>query len=122
MSHASFKRSERLQDELYRALSQMLINDIKEPRVQGVIITKVEVTEDLQNAKAYFRSLHHTGADKAAIADIEIGFKKIEGMIRHQLGKEFRLKKIPHFQFIFDHSLEDFNRIESLLKSVEFTS
>ena len=118
MSNHGFKRNERLQDELHRALSELLLGEIKEPRVQGVIITRVEVTPDLQNAKAYFRSLHATSENAQAIADIEIGFRKIAGLIRHHLGKDFRLKKIPHFHFIFDRGQDDVNRIDHLLKQI----
>ena len=47
----------RLSQEIQREVNDILMKRVRDPRVEGVTITGVEVTGDLQNATARFQTL-----------------------------------------------------------------
>ena len=58
-------RAEKLQALIKQEMSNMLIRDVKDPRVQFVTITGVEVSNDLSYAKIYV-SLYGSEEQQAA--------------------------------------------------------
>ena len=46
-------RVEKVQEAIKQELSKMLLMDIKDPRIQFVTITGVELTDDMSIAKVY---------------------------------------------------------------------
>lgn len=118
MAPYAFKRTERLNDLLRESIGALLLSEIKEPRVQGVTVTRVESADDMQSARIFYRSIFTTAEQKQEIEAIQIGLEKIQGFIRHALGKSLRLKKIPQLKFIYDAGLERHSRIEELLHQV----
>lgn len=54
----------RLQQEIQKEVDDILLKRVRDPRVQGVTITGVEVTGDLQQATIYYSSLSDNKADQ----------------------------------------------------------
>ena len=96
-------------------VSLLLMREVKDPRVESVTITDVEVTEDLGVAKVYFTV--HGGREERQRA-ME-GLKRAAGFIRRTLGKRLRMKKIPDLTFSFDESLDYGDRIEALIERIK---
>ena len=46
-------RVEKLQEAIRQEISKIVLNDIKDPRIQFVTVTAVELTDDLSFAKIY---------------------------------------------------------------------
>ena len=88
-------RTRRVAELLKHEIARILANDIKDPRVQGAIITRVKVTADLGMARVYFNSYN-----KDLLRDLEIGLGRSKGFIRRQLMSSVHLKKLP--QLIFE--------------------
>ena len=118
MTTFAFKRADRLNDVLRESLSSLLYNEVKDPRVQGVTLTRVEVTEDLANAKVFFRCLQTAPVTQARQEELHRGLEHANGFLRAKLRKSLYLKKVPQLHFVFDESLEDRARIDSLLHQV----
>ena len=53
----SSPRARRVADELQRELSQLLRDEVKDPRVSPVTITAIEVSADLSHAKVFVTHL-----------------------------------------------------------------
>lgn len=115
----SFKRTERLNDQLRENISTLLLRDVKEPRVEGVTITRVVAEEDLQTAKVYYRILNTSSDEVKKIDETQFGLEKVSGFIRHSLGKALHIKRIPHFKFVYDGELEKQQRMQQLFMQVE---
>jgi ribosome-binding factor A len=109
-----YKRAERVRDLLHEEVSRILQRDIKDPRIDLVIITRVELSEDLKHAKFYVTSFGSEEKRKEVLA----GLEKASGYIRGALGKRLNLKFIPEIKFIFDESLEETNRVLRLIDEV----
>lgn len=111
-----FSRSERVAEEIKKAASQIINNEIKDPRVSGLIsVTKVEVTKDLRHAKI-FLSIYGEESEKQKVFE---GLKNAEGFIRKELAHRVRMKFIPEISFKMDESIEYGIHIYKLLEEVQ---
>ena len=87
-------RSERVKAELKREISVILHDEIKDPRLGFITLTRVEITPDLKNANVYVSVL---GDDKAKLDTIK-GLKSASGYIQRLIGKRLSLKFVPRLR------------------------
>ena len=98
-------------------ISEILLKDLKDPRIGFVTITKVAVSDDLRQAKVYYSVF---GGEKEK-GDSFQGLESATGYIKRELGRRMRLKYMPEITFLFDDSLEYGAHIEELLRDVKDT-
>ncbi|WP_059105208.1 30S ribosome-binding factor RbfA [Shouchella shacheensis] len=108
-------RAVRVGEQMKKELSDILIRDIKDPRVRFVTVTGVDVTGDLQQATAFITVLGDEGEQRETLK----GLEKAKGFIRSEIGKRVRLRKTPELFFEFDESIQYGDRIETLLREVK---
>ncbi|MEN1966833.1 30S ribosome-binding factor RbfA [Lentibacillus sp. N15] len=107
-------RANRVAEQMKKELGDILNRKIKDPRVGFVTVTDVEVTGDLQQAKIFISVL----GDDQQKHDTLVGLAKAKGFIRSELGQRIRLRKTPEIGFEFDETLEQGNRIETILRDL----
>lgn len=108
-------RAEKLQALIKQELSNMLIRDVKDPRVKFVTITGVEVSNDLSYAKVYV-SLYSSEEQQAqAWKGLQHGL----GYFRTEIAKRIDLRVAPQLSFHKDTSMEYSAHIESLLHELK---
>ena len=106
-------RIRRISEEVKKAISVMLINGIKDPRITSMIsVTDVEVTNDLRYAFVYISIL---GGDKEESLE---GLNSARGYIRREVGRQVKLRYAPEIIFKIDDSLERGMYMDELIKSV----
>ncbi|OGP55128.1 MAG: ribosome-binding factor A [Deltaproteobacteria bacterium RBG_13_52_11] len=110
-----FKRSEKVGDQIREEISQILLRELKDPRIGFVTITTVAVSDDLRTAKVYY-SVFGGEQDKEESYE---GLESAKGYIKRELGRRMRLKYMPEINFMFDDSLEYGEHIEDLLRGVK---
>ncbi len=110
-------RANRVAEEIKREITQMLRDEIKDPRIGFVTVTGVEVTPDIRYAKV-FVSVY--GEDEAKAQSLQ-ALEKAKGFVRSELGKRMRLRYTPEINFKFDSSIEHGARIMKLLEEVKET-
>ncbi len=103
----------RLQEELSAAL-----RELSDPRLAGVLISRVELTDDLQSAKVYVRR-EQGGVDQAAVKAALKGLGAAAGRLRRTAGQALGLRYTPDLRFFYDASLDAVTRIEELLREVK---
>jgi len=113
MSKPTFKRSERVSDQMKHEIADILMRKIKDPRVGFVTVIDVELADDLKNAKV-FVSVY--GGDKQESLK---GLKSATPFIRSELGRRLRMKFIPELLFRYDSTIERGAHIMELLRSIE---
>jgi ribosome-binding factor A len=104
----------RLNSQLHETLVALLERAVKDPRVEGVTITGVEVTQDLAWAKVYFSVLGDSEARRVAAR----GLANVAGYLRREMGRRLHLRTVPSLRFEYDASLEQGQRIETLLREL----
>ncbi|MEM9323707.1 MAG: 30S ribosome-binding factor RbfA, partial [Pseudomonadota bacterium] len=73
----------------------------KDPRLEGVSVSSVELSGDLSVAKVYFSTLA-PDADPAPVLE---GLKAAGGFLRSRLGREIRSRRVPELRFAHDDSV-----------------
>ncbi len=97
------RRTQRLDEEFRRALSEVIQKEIRDPRVSPMLgITRVDVTQDLYYAKVYVSVYDEEGKRLSTIE----GLNSAGGFLRSKLNKMIRIRRIPELKFILDNSIE----------------
>lgn len=104
-------RALRISEQVQRELAKMLATEVKDPRVKGVTITQVEVTSDLSHAMV--RYVHHAGY--AGQAEADLGFKSVNGFLRHGIAERLSIFKAPQLRFEYDKTFEEGTRLSALI-------
>ena len=120
------KRKCRLGEEIRRIISSMLIHQIKDPRLSSMIsISGVDVTADGSYATCYVSVLNmSTDAEKKEQAEKEIlaGLASASGMMKKEIGRQVRMRRVPQLIFKMDHSMEYGEHIDKILGTMDFDS
>lgn len=112
-------RGGRINEEVKKAVSSIIQNEIKDPRLNTLIsVTKVEVTKDLRYAKVFVSIL---GDDKIKTESLNI-LKKSAGFIRREVGHKVSLRLTPEIIIELDNSIEEGMHIDSILEKIKETS
>jgi ribosome-binding factor A len=109
-----FKRADRVAELIMAEMADIIFKEVKDPRLHGVTITAVKVTDDLRNAKIYFVEM---GKDECSEA-VTSGLTKATGFVRRELAKRLQLRLVPEINFIHDQSFGYGSRIDKLLADI----
>ena len=100
-----------------REMSQLLINGIRDERVQlgMVTITEVEVSGDLQHCKI-FVSIFGEENEKNVVMS---GLNAASGFLRGELGRNLQLRRAPEIVFELDKGIAKGASVLNLLERLE---
>ncbi len=119
-------RQGRLGEEIRRIISSMLIHQIKDPRLSSMIsISGVEVTSDGSYATCYVSVLDMSSdAEKKEQTEKEIlaGLASASGLMKKEIGRQVRMRRVPQLIFKMDHSMEYGEHIDKILGTMDFDS
>jgi len=113
---AEVKRATRVAEGIRAELATLLGRRIRDPRVAGVIVSRVMVTDDLRSAKIYVRLLD---GDTAREKELLTGLKSAQGMLRSAITKALSLRFAPELRFFYDESIEKRARVDELLHEID---
>ena len=108
-------RIEKVQEFIKQEISQIILTELKDPRIGFVTVTRVEVSGDLRHAKVLI-SLMGSSEQKEATLQ---GLQRALGFMRSEVGKRLRLKMIPELSLAVDESLDHSVRIQKLLDEIK---
>ena len=108
------KRSARVGEQILKEIAELIEHRVKDPRVKGVTLTGVEMSNDLKYARVFFSVL---GRDVEP-RDVLDGFSSAKGFIRREIGARMELRYVPELDFRHDTSLEHGEKMEKLLDSL----
>ena len=109
-----FSRSTRVAEQMQRELADLLMFELKDPRVTMVTITAVEVTGDMAHAKIFYSApqaqstkVNPNAANHAkTLQTIQNGLEKSAGFLRTQVAKRMLLRTVPQLHFVYDESID----------------
>ncbi len=117
MSKATYKRADRVADQIRMEVADILMRKIKDPRVHGVTVTDVELTGDLRIAHVFVTTMEQGEAEHEVFA----GLSKASGFVRSELGRRLSLRYLPDVIFKKDVSGLRGDRIHQLLAGLHGT-
>lgn len=108
------RRTDRLGHEIRVILAEMMVREVKDPRIGFATITRVELTADLRHARVYVSVLGSADEQQKTIE----GLSSAAGFLRREIGHRLDLRRAPDLAFILDHGAEAGERIEMLLQQI----
>lgn len=108
-------RPERLAEAIKKEVSQLLTEELKDPRIGFASITSVVVTKDLRYANIYVSVFGEAEEQKATMEALQ----KANGFVRGELAKRIRLRYMPEIIFKLDESIERGTRLIALMNAVK---
>ena len=109
------RRTERVQSLIRHELGEILQQEIKDPRIAGLVsITAVEVTPDLRLARV-FLSVYGEKEDEETASKALASAKPF---LRHELGSRLGLRYAPQLEMRLDHSMAYADEVSRLLKNL----
>ena len=107
-----FSRNQRLSSQMLRALSELLRFETKDPRLEGVSLTAIDLSRDLSVAKVYFSQLDPDGDPAEALE----GLRAAGGFLRSKLGSTIKVRHVPELRFLHDDSIAHGATISELIE------
>jgi len=104
-------RPTRVAELLQAEIAQLLLRQLKDPRLNMATISRVEVSSDLRHACIYISRI---GSETDQLATLQ-GFEHAAGFIRGQLGKHLKLRYAPELTFKLDTTIAYGVRISRML-------
>lgn len=108
-------RKARLEETIRELLSSLLLREAKDPRLAGVVISAVELSGDLKQAKAYFSVFGDAERERQA-AD---GLEQAKGFLRAELRHHLKAETIPELIFLRDKGYEHADRVAQILDQLK---
>ena len=106
-----FSRNQRLGNQVLRTLNELLRFETKDPRLEGVSLTAVDLTRDLSVARVFFSLLDPNGDPATA----QEGLENASGFLRGKLGQAIKVRHVPELRFEHDDSAAEGQRISDLI-------
>lgn len=107
-------RAQRIAERIREELSDMLIQDVSDPRLVGISITDVTVDRELAFAEVYVSALEGEVRSQEILA----GLEHAQGFLRRELSQRIELRTFPRLRFHWDPTYERAERIERLITSL----
>ncbi len=107
-----FSRNQRLGNQVLRTLNELLRFETKDPRLELVSFTSVDLSRDLSVARVYFSMLDPNGDPEP----VKQGLERANGFLRSSLGRAVKIRHVPELRFAHDDSAAEAQRISSLIE------
>ena len=108
-------RNQALAEQLRQILSKALYFDMRDPSIEGVTITRVKVSPDLQYADVRF-SIAEDGRDPATAVQ---ALNRAKGALKGVLARKMNLRKVPDLRFHYDEDADAERRISQILQGLD---
>ena len=112
----SDSRTNRIADRIQKELALMFMQEISDPRLDGVNITGVELDREISYADIYVSIRDGSDRKKDAMAAL----KRAAGFIRSQLAMSIsHLRTFPQLRFHWDSVPERVDRLDEIFAELD---
>ncbi|HLV10114.1 MAG TPA: 30S ribosome-binding factor RbfA [Halanaerobiales bacterium] len=111
----SKQRAQRLAELLKKEIADILLKEIKDPRIGFVSVTDIDVSNDLRHASVYVSVLGNEDERQNTME----GLEKATGYIRKLIGERIKIYHTPEIIFKYDSSLEHGIHISHIIDEIK---
>ena len=104
-------KAERAASDIQKELGNIMLFEAKDKDFKNVVITDVDVSNDLSYAKVYFTTIDDR---EKVLKDLN----NASGFFRSLLADRLKIRHTPELKFIFDESIEYAQNIENIIKEI----
>ncbi|MEZ4281363.1 MAG: 30S ribosome-binding factor RbfA [Myxococcota bacterium] len=111
-------RVQRVAEQIRAELSGVLRDEVRDPRLRLITITRVKLAVDLGAATIFYSPL---GEDPDVDRQHELGeaMASVSGFLRRQLSRRMKLRHTPELRFVLDDSIAEGSHMLSLIRSLD---
>ena len=113
MSRHTVRVGVQIMDELARLLRE----DVSDPRIKLVTLTRIDVSPDMRNAIVFYSAVAAKG--DVDIESIDLGLTSAAPFLRRRAAKVLPMKRMPELRFRYDPSLSLGSRTLGLLHDLQ---
>ena len=107
-------RIPKVEEAIKETVALILQQELKDPRIGLVTVTRVQATADLHHAVIHFSFL-----GQGDVAAIESGLKSATPYVRRLVGERLRLRFTPELRFQYDPSIAEGIRLQQLMNQAK---
>lgn len=111
-------RVRRVAEQIRAELSQILREEVRDPRIGLLTITRVKLASDLGAATIFVSPLGED-PDPARGREIEQAMSAVAGFARRLLARRMKLRHTPVLRFILDDSIAEGSQTLALIRSLD---
>ncbi|HBF42064.1 MAG TPA: 30S ribosome-binding factor RbfA [Desulfobacteraceae bacterium] len=108
------KRAVRVGDLILKEIALILMERVKDPRIKGVTMTGIRLSNNLRRARVYFSVI----GEKEHIKTAQAGLDSAKAFIKREIGLRMALRYVPEIVFVHDPSLETGNHMSRLFEKI----
>ena len=109
------RRTDRVNEQLREEISTLLVRQIKDPRLKGVIsVTRVVTSGDLRTGRVYISVMGGRETKQAALD----GIQSAASFLRRELRDRINMKHTPFLTYQLDDSLEEADQVLRLMNQI----
>lgn len=110
----SYSRADKVGATIQKYLAEILQKEIRDPRLDNIVISRVKAASDIKSARVYYAVL----ANQGMIADAAKGFESASGYIKRVLAARLGLRYMPDLKYFYDESYDYGERIEHIFRTL----
>ncbi len=111
-------RLRRVAEQIRGELSEILREEVRDPRLRLLTITRVKVASDMGAATIFYSPLGED-PDEDRARELEEAMLAVTGFVRRSLSKRIKLRHTPSLRFILDDSIAEGTETLSLIRSLD---
>ena len=111
-------RIRRVAEQIRGELSQILRDEVRDPRIGLVTITRIKLARDL-GAATVFYSLLGEDPDADRATEISRAMAAVSGFCRRKLAGRVKLRHVPELRFLLDDSISRGSETLSVIRSLD---
>ncbi len=108
-------RMERINQQMKREISNIIQQELQDPRLEFVSITEASVSPDFKNARVGFSVL----GPEENVGEVELVLRHAAGFVRKLIGERINLRNTPRILFVYDPSIQYSIKVEETLEDIK---
>jgi ribosome-binding factor A len=114
LGRIEMRRAEKVADLLREEITQIVGYELEDPRLDGVTVTDVRVSDNLRDARVYFM----VSGDEREAREALVALRHAAQYVRKQLILALGLRHAPELHFVRDTVEERGARVDELLSEI----
>lgn len=111
-------RIRRVAEQIRGELSQILRDEVRDPRIRLVTITRVKLAADLGAATIFYSPLGEDLSGRRG-EELDEAMAAVKGFARRSLSRRMKLRHTPELRFILDDSIAEGSQTLELIRSLD---
>lgn len=108
------RRAQKAAEAVREVVSTSILFELKDPRVQGVTVTHVEMSDDLRQAKVYVSVMGEERSQKLTLH----GLRSAAGYLQTRIASRIQTRYTPVLQFVLDEGIKKSIAMSQLIDEV----